>query len=194
MNSKNLKKICDNLIETFLLAGDRSIELRNIGLKKEIKADNTPVTNGDLEVNDILTAKIKSITPNIPIVSEESNSNKLNKNLNQFATAFIQREDVLNKQAKERALEMLEYFNLIDKRKSKARELSGGMKRRVQIAKAFIHDPPLIILDEPTAGVDIELNFNKIEITFIENTPYFKGYKVCVSSDTRSCLATAIKE
>tara|TARA_B100002051_G_scaffold274156_1_gene314564 strand:+ start:995 stop:1906 length:912 start_codon:yes stop_codon:yes gene_type:complete len=61
------------------------------------------------------------------------------------------------KEAKERALEMLEYFNLIDKRKSKARELSGGMKRRVQIAKAFIHDPPLIILDEPTAGVDIEL-------------------------------------
>ena len=61
------------------------------------------------------------------------------------------------KEAKERALAMLEYFNLIDKRKSRARELSGGMKRRVQIAKAFIHDPPLIILDEPTAGVDIEL-------------------------------------
>ena len=54
---------------------------------------------------------------------------------------------------------MLEYFNLTDKRKSKARELSGGMKRRVQIAKAFIHDPPLIILDEPTAGVDIELRY-----------------------------------
>ena len=57
-------------------------------------------------------------------------------------------------EAKKRALEMLEYFNLIEKRKCKARELSGGMKRRVQIAKAFIHDPPLIILDEPTAGVD----------------------------------------
>ena len=63
------------------------------------------------------------------------------------------------KEAKRRALEMLEYFNLTDKRKSKARELSGGMKRRVQIAKAFIHDPPLIILDEPTAGVDIELRY-----------------------------------
>ena len=63
------------------------------------------------------------------------------------------------KEAKKRALEMLEYFNLKDKRKSKARELSGGMKRRVQIAKAFIHDPPLIILDEPTAGVDIELRY-----------------------------------
>ncbi len=63
------------------------------------------------------------------------------------------------KDAKERAFEMLEYFKLVDKRKSKARELSGGMKRRVQIAKAFVHDPPLIILDEPTAGVDIELRY-----------------------------------
>ena len=63
------------------------------------------------------------------------------------------------KEAKDSAYEMLEYFNLIEKRKCKARELSGGMKRRVQIAKAFIHDPPLIILDEPTAGVDIELRY-----------------------------------
>ena len=62
-------------------------------------------------------------------------------------------------EAKKRTQEMLEYFNLTEKRKCKARELSGGMKRRVQIAKAFIHDPPLIILDEPTAGVDIELRY-----------------------------------
>ena len=73
------------------------------------------------------------------------------------------------KEAKERALEMLEYFNLIDKRKSKARELSGGMKRRVQIAKAFIHDPPLIILDEPTAGVDIELRYQLWDFLKKEN-------------------------
>jgi len=52
---------------------------------------------------------------------------------------------------------MLEQFGLTDKSKSRARELSGGMKRRVQIAKALIHDPPIVILDEPTAGVDIEL-------------------------------------
>ena len=73
------------------------------------------------------------------------------------------------KEARERALEMLEYFNLIDKRKSKARELSGGMKRRVQIAKAFIHDPPLIILDEPTAGVDIELRYQLWDFLKEEN-------------------------
>ena len=62
-----------------------------------------------------------------------------------------------SKSAKERTSIMLEQFGLEDKRSAKSRELSGGMKRRVQIAKALIHDPPIVILDEPTAGVDIEL-------------------------------------
>ena len=59
--------------------------------------------------------------------------------------------------AKERTTLMLQQFGLTKKRKSRARELSGGMKRRVQIAKALVHDPPIVILDEPTAGVDVEL-------------------------------------
>ena len=84
MNNDQLKKINYALIDTFLIAGDRSIELRKIGLKKEIKSDNTPVTNGDIEVNNILTEKIKSITPDIPIVSEESSINKSNNNLSDF--------------------------------------------------------------------------------------------------------------
>ena len=61
------------------------------------------------------------------------------------------------KESKERTSHMLEQFGLIEKRKARSRELSGGMKRRVQIAKALVHDPPIVILDEPTAGVDIEL-------------------------------------
>ncbi|MAV65225.1 MAG: hypothetical protein CMG00_08560 [Candidatus Marinimicrobia bacterium] len=73
------------------------------------------------------------------------------------------------REARKRVEEMLEYFNLTEKRKCKARELSGGMKRRVQIAKAFIHNPPLIILDEPTAGVDIELRYQLWDFLKEEN-------------------------
>ena len=84
MNLDSKKKIVNDLNKTFLKAGEIAIELRKKGLIKEIKSDNTPVTNGDIEVNNILTKKIKEITPEIPIVSEESSSNKLNKNLKTF--------------------------------------------------------------------------------------------------------------
>ena len=84
MDKQHLKKISDELLKTFIDAGERSIKLREIGLKKEIKSDNTPVTNGDIEVNNILTKKIKNITPDVPIVSEESYSNKSNTEMNNF--------------------------------------------------------------------------------------------------------------
>jgi len=61
------------------------------------------------------------------------------------------------KESTKRVDKILFDLGLGDKINSKARELSGGMKRRVQIAKALVHDPEIIILDEPTAGVDIEL-------------------------------------
>ena len=78
------KEITLSLIKTFRDAGNIALELRQKGLKKEIKPDNTPVTNGDIEVNNILTEKISSLMPEIPIISEETSTDKKKENLNNF--------------------------------------------------------------------------------------------------------------
>ena len=64
---------------------------------------------------------------------------------------------VPQKKAEDRVDTILKKLDLYHKRNETSRHLSGGMKRRIQIAKALVHDPPILILDEPTAGVDIEL-------------------------------------
>jgi len=84
MNKIDIKQTVENLIDTFLYAGKVSLELREKGLIKKIKSDNTPVSNGDLEVNKIITEKIIKLTPNIPIISEETSDNKTTKDLKNF--------------------------------------------------------------------------------------------------------------
>ena len=76
MTEERKKQITKDLISCFYEAGGISLKLRTNGLKKMIKEDNTPVTNGDIEVNNLITKKIKELTPNIPIISEESSLNK----------------------------------------------------------------------------------------------------------------------
>jgi ABC-2 type transport system ATP-binding protein len=85
--------------------------------------------------------------------------------------------------AKERTKKYLSKLDLWEKRSSRARELSGGMKRRLMIARALVHEPKLLILDEPTAGVDIELRrsmwdflkeINQQGITIILTTHYLE--------------------
>ena len=85
--------------------------------------------------------------------------------------------------AKEKSEHVLNTLGLWEKRKDTPRELSGGMKRRLMIARALVHDPQLLILDEPTAGVDIEIrrsmwellqNLNQDGRTIILTTHYLE--------------------
>nr|WP_297349635.1 ABC transporter ATP-binding protein [uncultured Glaciecola sp.] len=110
-------------------------------------------------------------------------------NFNQFETLF---QIVVNQAgyygvprsiAKVRAEKYLKQLDLWDKRNSAGRELSGGMKRRLMIARALMHEPRMLILDEPTAGVDIEVRrsmwtflkkINEEGITIILTTHYLE--------------------
>ena len=72
MNNLNLKNTTESLLDTFLKAGKIAKEISRRGVKITIKADKTPVTDGDLAVDELLRNKIKSLTPDIPIISEET--------------------------------------------------------------------------------------------------------------------------
>jgi len=74
----DLQKIVEDLINSFLSAGDLALRLRKEGLSKEVKSDNTPVSNGDIEVNKFISNQLSKVTPDIPIISEETSENKGN--------------------------------------------------------------------------------------------------------------------
>ena len=84
MKNEELKTIAESLIDTTEKAGKKTIELHEMGLKIIKKPDESPVTNGDLEVDKMLKEKIKKLTPNIPIISEESVDLKIKNTLKTY--------------------------------------------------------------------------------------------------------------
>ena len=72
MNKDELRILAEGLIKTFDYAGKESIRLYKEGLKIQIKEDRSPVSNGDLRVNELISRRISELTPNIPVISEET--------------------------------------------------------------------------------------------------------------------------
>jgi len=106
----------------------------------------------------------------------------------QLGTAGQLEQDLV-RAARTRAQELLDVFDLSSKRQEGYKRLSGGMKRRLLIARALMHSPKILILDEPTAGVDLELRYhlwdflrriNKDGITILLTTHYIEeAEKLC---------------
>ncbi|WP_372767548.1 ABC transporter ATP-binding protein [Pseudoalteromonas sp.] len=114
-------------------------------------------TKGTVKVfgHDIDTDLGKAKT-NLGLVPQEFNFSQF-ETLNQILVNQAGYYGVPRTEAHKRADELLAQLGLADKKDKQARTLSGGMKRRLMIARALMHKPQLLILDEPTAGVDIEL-------------------------------------
>ncbi len=165
----NIKEIVENLIETFLSAGKISLDLRSKGLKKEIKFDNTPVSNGDLEVNKIITKKIKELTPKIPIISEETSENKSRKNLENFwlIDPIDGTNDYINN---------LEEFTinagLILNRRPVAGLINAPAKKRMFFS--YGDDSAFELVNGETFKLNSSKNFNKDRIKFVS---YSKNLK-----------------
>ena len=169
MSKINIKEIIESLIDTFLNAGKTCLDLRKKGLIKKIKSDNTPVTNGDLEVNKIISNKIIELTPSIPIVSEETYDNKTNKNLKNFwlIDPIDGTNDYINN---------LEEFTinagLIIERKPAAGIIFAPAKNRMFYS--YGENSAFELIDGKSIKLNTSKNTNKNEIKFVSYSNMIK--------------------
>ena len=145
----------------------------------------TNKTSGKVKVCGIdLDENPKTVRGNIGVVPQEINIDPFFSPIQimniQAGLYGVRKDENIN-------LDILKNLDLLDKSKAYSRSLSGGMKRRLMVAKAMVHNPPLLILDEPTAGVDVELrsklwdsirNLNKQGVTIILTTHYLKEAEI----------------
>lgn len=114
-------------------------------------------TSGDVKVFGYdIDKDLERAKHNLGLVPQEFNFNPF-ETVEQIVIQQAGYYGIEKNLAKERAKKYLTQLDLWEKRQERARNLSGGMKRRLMIARALMHEPKLLILDEPTAGVDIEL-------------------------------------
>ncbi len=114
----------------------------------------SPLSGGELNIlGEPATGDIRTIKANIGVVPQDNNLDQdlsVEQNLHVYSRYF----GIAKAEARKRTEEVLELVQLLDKRKNRVDELSGGMQRRLVIARSLLNRPKLLILDEPTTGLD----------------------------------------